>query len=113
MSPDELPMISPDPNPGPSCDLDLDGLVAQRDRYARIGESVLGVERAPRSLSVVLSPSVDVALVEEALRVERECCPFFDLGFDGEARVLTVGVDADEHAPALDAIAFALGTPGT
>jgi len=82
MSPDELPTIFPDPVP--SRGLDLDGLVAQRDRYAQIGENVL--------------------------RVERECCPFFDLGFDPGTRVLTVAVDADEQVPALNAIVFALGT---
>ena len=109
MSPSELPMISPDPATGPSCSLDLDGLVAQRERYERIGENVVGVRRSPRSLSVELSQAVDVALVEEALRIERECCPFFELGFDSKTRVLTVVVSSDEHAPALEAIAFALG----
>jgi len=59
-------MIPPDPAAALSCSLDLDGLVAQRDRYARIGENVLDVSRAPRSLSVHLSPAVDVALVVEA-----------------------------------------------
>lgn len=93
----------------PPCSLDLDGLIAQRERYTRIGESVLNVSRSPRSLAVELSSAVDAALVEDTLRIERECCPFFDLGFDAKARVLTVAVDSAEQVPALDAIAFALG----
>jgi Cation efflux family len=94
---------------GPSCSLDLDGLAAQRERYARIGAGALGVERSPGSLAVELSRAVDADLVEEALRIERECCPFFDLRFDEQTRVITVGVDSAEQRPALDAIAFALG----
>jgi hypothetical protein len=93
----------------PSCSLDLDGLIAQRGRYTRISESVLNIRRSPHSLAVKLSPVVDAALVEDTLRVERECCPFFDLGFDAKARVLTIGVDSIEQVPALDAIASALG----
>lgn len=97
----------------PSCSLDRDALIAQRERYARIGESVLKVSRTPRSLAIDLSPTVDLALVDDTLRVERECCPFFDLGFDARARILTVAVDSAERAPALDAIAFALGAEDT
>lgn len=110
MSPSELPMIASAPaGKTPSCSLDLDGLVAQRERYRRIGQSVVSVSHSPRSLAVELSPALDASLVEETLRIERECCPFFDLGFDANARILTVGVASAEQAPALDAIAFALG----
>jgi hypothetical protein len=41
--------------------------------------------------------------------VERDCCPFFRFGFDGEERALTVSVESREMLPALDAIASELG----
>jgi cation efflux family protein len=97
----------------PSCSLDGNGMVAQGARYREIGGSVLHAERSPRSLVVTLSPSVDRALVEETLRVERGCCEFFDLDFDPDSRLLTFAVPTEEMAPALEAISSALGTRPT
>ncbi|HEY1852972.1 MAG TPA: hypothetical protein VGG40_00165 [Solirubrobacterales bacterium] len=93
----------------PSCSLDGSELLSQRERYAEIGRSALGFERSAGSLTVTLGPAVDRALVEEAVRIERGCCPFFEIELDpGEGR-LTIGVAEAEQAPALEAIAFALG----
>jgi hypothetical protein len=39
---------------------------------------------------------------------ERECCPFFDLGWQPDIRRLTIAVSQAEDEPALDAVAFAL-----
>ena len=97
----------------PACSLDGNGMVAQGARYSEIGQSVLHSERSPRSLTVALSPSVDLALVEETLRVERRCCEFFDLDFDPDRRLLTIAVPTEEMAPALEAISSALGTQPT
>lgn len=91
-----------------SCALDLDGLTAQRDRYAAIGRTVTDLARSPRWFSATLSAAADVALIEETLRIERECCPFFELDFDPRRRRLRVGVDSEEMAPALEAIYEAL-----
>jgi hypothetical protein len=71
------------------------------------------LERRRRCLIVELSESVDPKLVDELLAVERECCPFFELGWEPGARRLTVSVSYPEHEPALDAIAFALGLEGS
>jgi hypothetical protein len=95
-----------------SCSLDQEALLAQRDRYAAIGGAVLGVERLPRLLSVRLGPSVDLDLVEETLRIERGCCPFFELDLDPERRLMTVGVASEDEVPALDAIAYSLEARG-
>jgi hypothetical protein len=93
----------------PSCSLDAGGLRNQGERYAAIGRTVVGVERSPRSLVVDLGPSADRALVEETLRIERECCPFFDLDYDPDRRRLSVAVASEEMDAAIDAIAAALG----
>jgi hypothetical protein len=52
---------------------------------------------------------VDGELVEQAVAIERECCPFFALDWEAARRRLTVSVSHAEHEPALAAIAFALG----
>jgi hypothetical protein len=97
---DELPIAK--------CGLDGAGLTAQRDRYARLATSVDAVERRPDRLLVCFGPDVDTALLEQALAIERRCCPFFRLTFDASTRRLEIGVDrADENA-ALDALQFAL-----
>ncbi|HKP88672.1 MAG TPA: hypothetical protein VJT75_01740 [Thermoleophilaceae bacterium] len=92
----------------PRCDLDEAGLRDQGARYARLAPSVLAVEREPRALTVRFGPDLDVDLLEEALAVERRCCPFFELDFEGRGRRLRASVSEAEHASALDALAAAL-----
>jgi hypothetical protein len=81
----------------------------QFDRYRHAGLEARLVERSLQRLVVDLDQHVDVQLVARLLAVERECCPFFSLGWQPSRRRLTVSVSRVEHAPALDAIAFALG----
>jgi hypothetical protein len=92
----------------PSCSLDREGLADQRVRYTTLGRTVIDLDRTPRQLVATFSAATDPALVEETLRVERECCPFFDLEFDPAERRLTVGVASSEMEPAVEAIQFAL-----
>ena len=92
-----------------SCALDEAGLRLQLDRYRRAGQGACVIERTRRSLVVELAGGVDAELVQEAVAVERECCPFFTLDWEPAPRRLTVAVSHAEHEPALDAIAFALG----
>jgi hypothetical protein len=70
-------------------------------------------ERRRCRLIVDLSDHVDPTLVEELLAVERECCPFLELGWEPKAQRLTVSVSNLEHQPTLDAIVFALGLGGS
>ena len=92
-----------------ACNLDLDGLRAQRDRWAVVGRGARMVERQRRRVAVQLAPDADVDTVTEMLAVERRCCPFFGLDWDPEQRLLRVAVADAKHEPALDAIAYALG----
>jgi hypothetical protein len=92
----------------PSCALDEAGLRLQHERYRQAGAGARLVDRTRRHLVVDLDEQVDPELVRELLATERECCPFFGLGWAPDTRRLTVSVSITEHEPALDAIAFAL-----
>ena len=93
----------------PGCGLEPGGLRSQRERYAELGRSVARAARAPLRLTVDFTPRVDVALVEAAIAVERDCCPFLVLDYDATARRLTAAVGDAMLEPALDALGFALG----
>jgi hypothetical protein len=92
-----------------ACALDTAGLEAQGRRYARLAADVERLERTPESLTVEFREGFDAPLLNEALAIERECCPFFVLELDDNERRLRAGVRADQHLPALDALADALG----
>lgn len=94
-----------------SCALDEGGLRRQLERYRRLARSVSQLDRRDDALTVVFDSSLDRAALDEALTVERACCPFFGFDLDEGARRLTVTVDEREQRPALDAIATALGAP--
>jgi hypothetical protein len=93
----------------PSCALDEAGLRLQLERYRHAGRGARLVEKTRLRLVVELGEHVDGKLVEEAVAIERECCPFFTLDWQSARRRLTVSVAHVEHEPALGAIAFALG----
>ena len=94
-----------------ACALDANGMSAQRGRYARVAAAITGSRRELEELLVDFDPAaLDRGLLEEALAIERECCPFYVLRFDG-AR-LTVRVAEPHQEPALDAIAHLLGVGG-
>ena len=104
---DQLPTIQPDF--APSCELDADGLRAQAERYRRAGEGAELLERSPRRLIARLRADADVSDVTEAIGIERECCPFYEIDWDPSSRRLSFAVTRPEHEPALAAIATALG----
>jgi hypothetical protein len=93
----------------PSCALDETGLRAQYERYRQAGAGARVVQSTSRRMVIELDQHVDTRLVEETIAIERECCPFYELGFDPDRRRLTVSVSQPEQAPGLEAIAFALG----
>lgn len=93
----------------PSCALDAGELRQQLDRYRQVGRDARLVQRTSRRLLVQLDGRVKDELVERAIAIERECCPFFQLDWERHSRWLCVSVSAAEHEPALEAIAFALG----
>jgi hypothetical protein len=93
----------------PTCALDESGVVAQRDRYARLARAVQRVEREREAVLIEFRPGYDRSLLEEALAVERVCCPFFVFDLDEKRRLLRTTVRDPDQVPALDAIAQALG----
>jgi SAM-dependent methyltransferase len=98
----------PASRPAPSCDLDAAGLRDQLERYRRIGKGARLIERSGQHVVVEVAPE-DAGHVESAIAVERECCPFFAMTWEPDDRRLKVAVAEAEQAPALDAIASALG----
>ena len=93
----------------PSCALDDTGMARQRERYRSAGAEARVLQRSPRRLVLELNARVDAGEVEELVAVERECCPFFELGWQSALRQLSVAVSREADEPALEAIAFALG----
>jgi hypothetical protein len=98
---DPLPMA-------PSCALDEAGLRGQLERYRQAGTGARVIDRTRRRLVIDLDRRVDTGLVEEAIAVERACCPFFDLSWEPNRRRLTFAVSREEYEPALEAIVYAL-----
>jgi len=92
-----------------SCSLDQDGLSAQLERYRAAGAGAQIVEQDSRRLVIRVSDQASTAAIEQLVAVERGCCPFFELDWEPDARVLGVAVSRAEHEPALGAIAAALG----
>ncbi|HEV3229585.1 MAG TPA: hypothetical protein VGY97_08935, partial [Solirubrobacteraceae bacterium] len=90
---------------------DAAGGRAQRDRYRLVGAGARVVDRAPQRIAVAVGTEVDDGLIAELISVESECCPFFELGWDPASRELAISVRSTAEAPALEAIAFALGLP--
>ena len=93
----------------PSCALSKRELIRQRQRYARLSRSASRIVHEGATVLVEFHPDLDRRALEQAMAVERECCPFFELAFAEDARRLTIAVRDPEHAPALDAIAESLG----
>jgi hypothetical protein len=91
-----------------ACSLDETGMAAQRARYAIVARHVESLAHGERSLRARLDETLDGAVLRELIEVERECCPFFEIGYDAGDRLLSVSVSSDEHAPALQAIAHSL-----
>lgn len=98
----ELPMME--------CRLDLPDLREQHERYRTLGRSVEHAERVPGALTVRFADDVDQTLLGRTLEIERGCCAFFTIHHDRARRSIRVGVDHPDQDPALDALAFALGT---
>jgi hypothetical protein len=52
---------------------------------------------------------VPESLVLRLIEIERGCCPFFEMAWDGASRRLAIEVQDSDHEPALEAIVSALG----
>jgi len=93
----------------PSCALDAAGVDDQRNRYALLAPSVARLAREPEALIIEFREGFDRETLEQALAVERICCPFFNFDFDEAERRLRTTVRDHDQLPALEALAHALG----
>jgi hypothetical protein len=91
-----------------ACSLGEDSLRGQLARYREAGRGAVVVEQSRRRL-VVRVDAISNVVVKELVAVERRCCPFFDLSWEPEERLLSISVSRADDEPALDAIAYALG----
>lgn len=67
------------------------------------------IERSRRRVVIALPEATDLKLVSETVAIERECCPFFAVSWDRNARHLAFAVSRIADEPALEAIVFSLG----
>jgi hypothetical protein len=94
----ELPILQ--------CTLDHEGAKRQARRYRAVAAHVGRLERTPGSLVAEIDDGVDRELLAELIDVERACCSFFTIAYDG--RRLSYSTD---QTPALDVIEEALNPP--
>ena len=86
-------------------------LRAQLAGYARAGHGAEVLERGRRRRVIRVSSDVPESLILRLIEVERGCCPFFAMSWDGPGRRLAIEVSDSDHEPALEAIVTALGAP--
>ena len=91
----------------PACTLDADGRGAQKARYDKLAQSVTAVRREPERVAVEFAERVDRVALEEAIAVERECCPWLRFEFDESDRRLAVTVTDAAMMPTLDVVEVA------
>ena len=90
------------------CSLSVDELAAQLERYREIGRFAAAVEHEPGRVVVRFAGAPPSALIEQALEVERGCCPFYEIDYQPAIQRLAISVDHPDRYPGVDAIAHAL-----
>jgi hypothetical protein len=93
----------------PSCALDDAGRREQHARYMRLGANVAHLERLADAILIDFDQRLDRETLEQALAIERRCCPFFVFDLDEWRRRLRVTVGEREQLPALEALASLFG----
>jgi hypothetical protein len=93
----------------PTCALDQQGVRAQRERFARLAPDVRRLDREAEGVVVEFHESFDLQTLQDALAIERACCPFFQFEFDDHEKRLRITVRDEARRPALDAMMHAFG----
>ena len=93
----------------PSCALDESGVDEQRARYASLAPNVTGLKREAEAVSIEFREDFDRRVLDQAIEVERACCPFFQFELDEASRRLRITVREADQVQALDALAYAFG----
>jgi hypothetical protein len=94
------------------CHLDVGGLRVQADRYRRLGATATQIDRRDGLLDATFGDELDEGLLNQAIAVERGCCPFFVFDYRPAERRLTITVQQPGQAAALDALHDALTGAG-
>ena len=92
--------MSTTPRPLPmapaGCELREQQLAEQLARYQQLSSTVLDIDRDGPRARITFAASVDTALLEHTLLVERGCCGFFTLRYDPSARTLTIQTEVEQ-----------------
>jgi len=88
----------------PSCTLDADGRLSQKERYRTLAASVIRVRRRTDVVLIDFAETVDGRMLEKVIAVERECCPWLRFDLDRVTRRLSVRTTDPDMRPALDAL---------
>lgn len=96
----------------PSCSLSDAELREQLARYRSAGRGAEVIEWGKGRRVIRVAPEVPASLVTELLRVERACCPCFELTWEPQTRRLSLAVSDAQYEPALDGLGHALGLGG-
>jgi hypothetical protein len=91
------------------CGLSDAELDDQARRYSAIGAGAVVLSREARRISLRVAAEIEPDAVAETLEIERRCCPFFELAWLPDDRILTIAVSDARDEPALTALAGALG----
>jgi hypothetical protein len=96
-----------------ACSLGEAELREQLAGYASAGLDSEVLVREGRRRVIRISSDVPESVILRLIEVERGCCPFFTMSWDGASRRLAIDVPDRDHEPALEAIVTALGAaPG-
>ncbi len=87
-------------------------LVAQLDRYRRLGTTAISITHRELQLVVRFDADADLELLRETIAIERQCCSFFTLDYDASDRRLSITVDNPDRLDALRALLSALRGSG-
>jgi hypothetical protein len=93
----------------PSCSLNEAELAEQLARCTSAGRGAEVLERERRRRVIRVGSAVPESLIHRLIEIERGCCPFFEMAWDGASRRLAIEVHDSDHEPALEAIVSALG----
>ena len=97
------------------CSLDPAALTEQLDRYRRLGHTAAGIQRDSDRILITFAETLDDALLDHTIAIERGCCTSLTVHYDTSSRTLSIAADPAGR-DALDAVVFALteaaGGPG-
>ena len=93
----------------PTCSIEPEVIEQQKERQRRLTPATVSVVRAEDCVEIQFNEKLERQTLDDMIAAENECCPHLTFDFDDAALMLRIGVNDQEHAPALDAMAETLG----